>query len=170
MGWVGGWVGGCLDYLELLRKKRITLIYSKNTFSLINMLFRTSSAWLGLTATRLDLGAKRAQMDSYCRFVSPLRRTPDPITSGSHTKAAGISISGGRPELLHWLRPCWCPSVQDDTIHNGDIQHAPPPPQAPPAVQHAPPPPQEPPSIPSPMEMTEINGGMSTVLPWVISQ
>jgi hypothetical protein len=26
------------------------------------------------------------------------------------------------------------PSVQDDTIHNGDIQHAPPPPQVPPAV------------------------------------
>ena len=44
------------------------------------------------------------QKDSYCRLGSRLRHTPGPIASGSHTKAADISTSGRRPELLHRAR------------------------------------------------------------------
>jgi hypothetical protein len=50
------------------------------------------------------LVSKTKQKDSYCRLGSPLRHTPGPIASGSHTKAAGISTSDRRPELLHRVR------------------------------------------------------------------
>jgi hypothetical protein len=81
-----------LDRLERQPTTGLILLSSSRTDSDVDRLGRRQPDWILVSK------------EHNCRFVSPLRHTPDPIISCSHTKAAGMSTSGGRLALLHLVR------------------------------------------------------------------